>query len=292
MSENKAEDMIHALAYNTPRTVSEAGCSRTSYRENAVGAPSVPSKWPSYEGPTAAFQQPIVYQLDRDYSNIDFVTSSILPSIEQQPSSSWNYRLDHEPSSAYLSQACPRSYPMDKGTVLQTYLRPNQQIYPAFEFPTNIPGQFVHRPDVSQPHTSIELLQDLRIDDQTPQSHLGDDLVSSYTPTIASSPSYSRQFDFSANPSVEPLDDFDGFNGCIAIMDDYGEEDEGLNSEPYARLIYRALKSAPEHKMVLKEIYEWFEKNTDKAKDTTSKGWQNSIRHNLSMNGVSTENAR
>jgi len=39
----------------------------------------------------------------------------------------------------------------------------------------------------------------------------------------------------------------------------------------------------------LKEIYEWFEKNTDKAKINSSKGWQNSIRHNLSMNGAFTK---
>ena len=54
--------------------------------------------------------------------------------------------------------------------------------------------------------------------------------------------------------------------------------------EPYGTLIYRALMSAPGHQMVLKEIYEWFETNTDR---TTSAGWQNSVRHNLSMNGVS-----
>lgn len=60
------------------------------------------------------------------------------------------------------------------------------------------------------------------------------------------------------------------------------------NAEPYAQLIYRALKEAPGHGMVLKDIYDWFEKNTDKAKNPLSKGWQNSIRHNLSMNGVST----
>jgi len=64
------------------------------------------------------------------------------------------------------------------------------------------------------------------------------------------------------------------------------DTDGGLSSEPYAQLIYRALKSVPSHRMVLKEIYEWFEKNTDKAKNNSSKGWQNSIRHNLSMNGV------
>lgn len=70
------------------------------------------------------------------------------------------------------------------------------------------------------------------------------------------------------------------------MMDDESDEDGSSSSEPYAQLIYRALKSVAGHAMVLKEIYEWFEKNTDKAKDPLSKGWQNSIRHNLSMNGV------
>ena len=71
---------------------------------------------------------------------------------------------------------------------------------------------------------------------------------------------------------------------------DESDAEGGPNSEPYAQLIYRALKSAPNHSMVLKEIYEWFEQNTDKAKPVagtaSTKGWQNSIRHNLSMNGA------
>lgn len=64
------------------------------------------------------------------------------------------------------------------------------------------------------------------------------------------------------------------------------DEDGSVSSEPYAQLIFRALKSAPGHRLVLKDIYQWFETHTNKAKDG-SKGWQNSIRHNLSMNGVS-----
>ncbi|KAL8941930.1 MAG: hypothetical protein Q9216_001958 [Gyalolechia sp. 2 TL-2023] len=63
------------------------------------------------------------------------------------------------------------------------------------------------------------------------------------------------------------------------------DEDGSVNSEPYAQLIFRALKGAPGYRMVLKDIYRWFEKNTDKARKG-SKGWQNSIRHNLSMNGA------
>jgi len=65
-----------------------------------------------------------------------------------------------------------------------------------------------------------------------------------------------------------------------------GHSEPDGNEGPYAQLIYKALLSVPDHKMVLKDIYEWFEKHTDKAKNPNSKGWQNSIRHNLSMNGV------
>ncbi len=83
-------------------------------------------------------------------------------------------------------------------------------------------------------------------------------------------------------PSVEGYEGID----CATTNGDETDGDAGINSEPYAQLIYKALMSAPEHRMVLKEIYEWFERNTDKAKYNSSKGWQNSIRHNLSMNGV------
>lgn len=55
--------------------------------------------------------------------------------------------------------------------------------------------------------------------------------------------------------------------------------------EPYAQLIYRAFMSRPNKSMTLQDIYQWFRENTDKSK-SEGKGWQNSIRHNLSMNGV------
>lgn len=79
-----------------------------------------------------------------------------------------------------------------------------------------------------------------------------------------------------------PIDDSPG----TVVNNDESDADSSVATEPYAQLICRALKSVPGHGMVLKEIYEWFEKNTDKAKNASSKGWQNSIRHNLSMNGV------
>ncbi|GAO13720.1 hypothetical protein UVI_02018190 [Ustilaginoidea virens] len=60
------------------------------------------------------------------------------------------------------------------------------------------------------------------------------------------------------------------------------------SDEPYAKLIYKAFMSRPDHSMTLQEIYQWFRENTSKAVTETG-GWQNSIRHNLSMNAAFTK---
>ncbi|RHZ68109.1 forkhead box transcription factor [Aspergillus thermomutatus] len=61
-------------------------------------------------------------------------------------------------------------------------------------------------------------------------------------------------------------------------------DENGPTDLPYSHLIAEALKTAPDRKRTLQEIYSWFEQNTSKGRDQRSKGWQNSIRHNLSMN--------
>jgi len=58
-------------------------------------------------------------------------------------------------------------------------------------------------------------------------------------------------------------------------------------TEPYAQIIFRAFMEHPRHAMSLQDLYQWFRENSNKAKGP-GKGWQNSIRHNLSMNGVSS----
>lgn len=66
----------------------------------------------------------------------------------------------------------------------------------------------------------------------------------------------------------------------------FHDEEPVDTDQPYAQLIYKALLQAPNNTMILRDIYDWFRKNTGKAADKDTKGWQNSIRHNLSMNGV------
>jgi hypothetical protein len=76
--------------------------------------------------------------------------------------------------------------------------------------------------------------------------------------------------------------------GGTALGREYLEEDDVSSDKPYARLIWEALMQAPGHRMLLREIYTWFRCNTNKAREPGSNGWQNSIRHNLSMNQVCT----
>ncbi|KAI5779975.1 hypothetical protein EDC01DRAFT_598415, partial [Geopyxis carbonaria] len=54
----------------------------------------------------------------------------------------------------------------------------------------------------------------------------------------------------------------------------------------YAVLIYEALMSVPSHKMVLSEIYDYFRNQFAGFRRSKGRGWMNSIRHNLSMNGA------
>ncbi|KAI4715560.1 hypothetical protein E4T48_08241 [Aureobasidium sp. EXF-10727] len=69
-----------------------------------------------------------------------------------------------------------------------------------------------------------------------------------------------------------------------------GETDDSLeNSDPcYAELLRQALmeKKEDDHTMLLKDLYEWVRTHSSKAQDPSNKGWQNSVRHNLSMNAA------
>ncbi|KAK3341908.1 hypothetical protein B0T25DRAFT_465421, partial [Lasiosphaeria hispida] len=110
-----------------------------------------------------------------------------------------------------------------------------------------------------------------------PASETGDEFISSQYPSEVGPRSHSRQS--SAVPSPA---------SCGAQP---GHIASNKHEEPYAQLIYKAFMSVPRHAMTLQDMYQWFRENTDKGKSET-KGWQNSIRHNLSMNRAFTKRER
>jgi len=61
--------------------------------------------------------------------------------------------------------------------------------------------------------------------------------------------------------------------------------EDNSKQPPYAIIIYDALMSVPDRKMVLADIYNYFRRRMP-VRAARDGGWKNSIRHNLSMNGV------
>ncbi|KAJ9230715.1 transcriptional regulator family: Forkhead [Paecilomyces variotii] len=106
-------------------------------------------------------------------------------------------------------------------------------------------------------------------------------VVAPTSPALSTSSHLSVELQSVAGPlTVASQGARDGDDVDVSSID---MDDDSVN-EPYSALIYRALISAPGKKLPLQGIYSWFEKNTSKGKDQKCKGWQNSIRHNLSMN--------
>ncbi|KIV95991.1 hypothetical protein PV10_03576 [Exophiala mesophila] len=103
---------------------------------------------------------------------------------------------------------------------------------------------------------------------------------SAYTPDDISTPYSSYYLDESSVTSAWSSPGFPVARPALHMLDDGDATDD----KPYAALIYDALLQAPNHRMMLREIYDWFRVNTNKVQDNGSNGWQNSIRHNLSMN--------
>lgn len=172
-------------------------------------------------------------------------------------------RLFNDPSSIPLNDFDHQMYMMDpsKPHELQSQtMNHNRALFPSLE---EAPREHFARLSLSHSPLSLPKIED---DNFLPSnSGLQYDKPPSFLPSNESSPD-----EGGGNSSREMT---------AVEMDEHGAE------EPYAKLIYRALMSAPGHSMVLQEIYQWFRDNTTKGA-ADGKGWMNSIRHNLSMNAV------
>lgn len=161
----------------------------------------------------------------------------------------------------------------------------------SYNVPTSRPGQpyqNIRGDDISFPPTHgsynhqspADVFPMTRLSPCSSSLAMGSDAVCNRREDTAplSDPDIDMDADMVYNPSLYDAEDVIGSRSST-------EPAGGKNDEPYAQLIYRAFISRPNKSMTLQEIYQWFRENTDKAK-STGKGWQNSIRHNLSMNGV------
>lgn len=199
-------------------------------------------------------------------------------------------------------------------------------IYSSNRTPCSAPyGEFYHQAqnDMSYNH-NYDLAYSARLDPGCPRSYTGMEFnglpkdvstSESYPPAVyqiepqqqhdamdLSDPEIKGQLMEMCNDYDQPqygapikVEDLTGYQSPYSDLTRASTPHDGSTSEevqidkeqPYAQLIYQALMGRPDKTMILRDIYDWFKEHTDKAAGSETKGWQNSIRHNLSMNGVS-----
>jgi hypothetical protein len=192
--------------------------------------------------------------------------------------------LDH------MSQARPRSFQAETPLLVHQNVVLASEAHPPASYlkDPNQLDSYMPTPQLSEDGSQFEsergALYRSQIGNHSP------DLGEPYPPSLSriSTRSPLDCEDVSRGFTPSSLLTFDSVDATRMSESESDGEENGAD-EPYAKLIHRALLSAPGHRMVLKQIYDWFERHTDKPnqKNGSDKGWQNSIRHNLSMNGVS-----
>jgi len=233
------------------------------------GQDLLPSRFPNTRG-----AYPSVHQFE-----------STLESIYQRPSPISDYedvptKLEDEGNFSHLHHPTPAYLPPN------SFLLSPISTHGAF-FPVENPLPNTHTidmPNGMEPEGD-ELTEDdkepflspLQTPDLAPSSHVGDD---DYLPdSKEDAGKMDSQNEKQRQHQQEEL-------SCQQNSLNTTEENQD-DDAPYAVLIYRALMSTPTRRMVLAQIYDYFRERIPKFRRIKGRGWMNSIRHNLSMNGVS-----
>ena len=233
--------------------------------------------WPYYPNATLQCPDSSVYPRFLDTARSDMDTPSLDGSTRDSP---WDCPSAEGTTLNTPTSTCPYNFDVHDTDSLDIMLSGSPQAQ--MHYAHDLPGPRL-TDDYSQYLNGNCLKRQRRASEIHPA---GSDLpFPEKMPRVSQLQQQHMRFETSPDPDM----DYPESNVAETPNGDETDGEGGANSEPYAQLIYRALKSAPNHSMVLKDIYEWFEQNTDKAKiapTSSAKGWQNSIRHNLSMNGV------
>lgn len=109
------------------------------------------------------------------------------------------------------------------------------------------------------------------------------------TPGLSDMPesSYGPQSTRNSSPSPSAVSDEEDASSPNAVKPIVAPNECGQLGGVWAQLLFQCLLDAPNHEMTLREIYDWMKTFTSRCGGKNSSGWENSVRHNLSMNPVS-----
>jgi hypothetical protein len=256
-----------------------------------------------------SFNNPNSLPFDEKVSTILMSSGNPLPQDDNiMPPENLNYQISHQPtlsffsnSQGHLEPSCsssefeyspqpsffwpntnidmttPRSCLQDANVlspIASTQDQPQASYVNMYEVYPHMQRMELSMAPTSEPYVRIQ-------DDETEPPSQPPEVLESIEPCYQSHHHpmliHQHEKDTAKQPSLTPFDD---------EMDTMGDDLDGDKSEPYAKSLFRCLRQAPNHTMILRDIYDWFRGNTDKGHDPHERGWQNSIRHNLSMNKV------
>ena len=278
MTESGSQTIMPALLSNKASTLSNHSLSALhQFPTQPYITPEPSFAWPQSGQSATLGHTPFGYRTDPSSSAIHPRTYFGVVEDQAKGDDKWSIRSHQQlptPFSSLSSSFNNNSFETDQE--LTHSAQPDSAIRPVLHAP-NHQNQLSPWTDFTTINAYEETSARPRY---SPSQFCAYDAAPSFSPSL-----YATSSDLRTPPQPQLHHPFRGRERSTPL--DSESESEGRQGEPpYAKLIYRALMEAPGHQMVLKDIYEWIARNTDKARDPAFKGWQNSVRHNLSMNGV------